>query len=241
MKRSQPSSLPEQGEKTLAQLRPQPGEIVHLESHSPRKRYSVQLIGLREGGSVIVSAPRQVAMTGGLNEGAALTLRLMAGNWICAFETRLLKIQSSPYPHWHLAYPSRVDTQRVRQHTRVPVNLAVGVDLDEAMPGGGEYPLRAWCTNIHLAGACIEAPRQLAREGQKIFVTARVRVAGIDHVLLMPALVRNVHESEGGRFSVISHGVEFVDLEEETRLILAGFVYQQHLIEAGLMHVGDGV
>lgn len=140
MNRSQPT-LPRQGEKTLAQLRPQPGEIVRLESHSPPKRYSVQLIGLREGASVIVSAPRQVATTRPLNEGAALTLRLMAGNWVCAFETRLLKIHSAPYPHWHLAYPSRVDAQRVRQHTRVPVNLAVVVDLDEPEPGAASIRL----------------------------------------------------------------------------------------------------
>lgn len=233
------SALSGPSETTLMQLRPQPGERVRLETRSPRGRYNVQLIGLREGGSVMVTAPRRAGAPLLLSEGAPVTLRLMAGNWICAFETRLLKTQASPYPHWHLAYPAQVDAQRVRTHTRVPVNLAVAVDLDEQEPGGGEDPVNAWCTDIHLAGACIEAPRRLARVGQKLFVTARVAVAGIDHVLLVPALVRNVYESETGHFSVVSHGVEFVDLEEETQLILAGFVYQQHLIEAGLLVPGE--
>lgn len=75
----------------------------------------------------------------------------------------------------------------------------------------------------------------MARVGQQLFVTARVSVAAMDHVLLLPARVQNVLESESGRFGVISHGVEFLELEEETRLLLAGFVYQQHLIESGLL------
>jgi hypothetical protein len=240
MNRFQPA-LAGKSEKTLAQLKPQIGERVRLETRSPRGRYSVQLIGLREGASVIVSAPRTSGTPLLLNEGAPVTLRLMAGNWICAFDTRLLKIQTTPYHHWHLAYPTRIDAQRVRQHTRVPVNLAVAVDIDDLEPAAVDYPMTACCTDIHLAGACIEAPRLLARVGQKIFITARIAVAGIDHVLLVPALVRNVHESESGSFSVISHGVEFVDLEEETQLILAGFVYQQHLIETGLLASGEEV
>lgn len=232
MNRSHPAR-PESNGKTLMQYRPQPGERAQLETRSPRGRYSVLLIGLREGGSVIVSAPRSNGAPLLLHEGAHLTLRLMAGNWVCAFETRLLRAQNAPYGHWHLAWPEQVDAQRIRRHTRVPVNLAVAVELDDQEPG--HFPLNAWCTDIHLAGACIEAPRRLARVGQQLFVTARVSVAAMDHVLLLPARVQNVLESESGRFGVISHGVEFLELEEETRLLLAGFVYQQHLIESGLL------
>lgn len=221
--------------KTLAELRPQVGERVRLETRSPRGRYTVQLIGFREGGSVIVSAPRNSGTPVPINEGAPLTVRLMAGNWICAFETRLLKVSGSPYPHWHLACPAQVESHRVRHHTRVPVNLAVSVDVDEMDSASGSFPVKACCTDIHTAGACIEASRILGKAGQKLFVSARVSVNGIDHIILAPAIVRNVYEGESGCFSVIGHGIEFVDLEEDTQLILAGFVYQQYLIETGYL------
>lgn len=234
MTRFQPA-LDGQVAKTLAELRPQVGERVRLETRSPRGRYTVQLIGFREGGSVIVSAPRSTGSPLLINEGAPLTVRLMAGNWICAFETRLLKVNTGPYPHWHLAYPTQIESHRVRHHTRVPVNLAVSVDLDEMEGASGGFPVKAYCTDIHTAGACIESSRILGKAGQKLFVSARVAVNGIDHVILAPAIVRNVYESESGSFSVISHGVEFVDLEEDTQLILAGFVYQQYLIETGYL------
>jgi len=234
MTRFQPA-LDGQVAKTLAELRPQIGERVRLETRSPRGRYTVQLIGFRDGGSVIVSAPRSTGTPVLFNEGAPLTVRLMAGNWICAFETRLLKVITSPYPHWHLACPTQVESHRVRHHTRVPVNLAVSVDTDDMDTAVGGVPVKAWCTDIHTSGACIEANRILGKVGQKLFVTARVAVNGIDHVILAPAIVRNTYEGEKGSFSVIGHGVEFVDLEEDTRLILTGFVYQQYLVETGYL------
>ncbi len=227
--------------KTLAELRPQVGERVRLETRSPRARYAVQLIGFRDGGSVLVSAPRASGGVPPLNEGAPLTARLMAGNWICTFDTRLLKIQSQPYPVWHLEYPAALDVQRVRHHTRVPVNLRVSVDCDEHSTPAAAFPVTALCSDIHVSGACIESSRLLGRVDDKLYITARVSVSGIDHVILAPAIVRNLYESEAGSFPVISHGVEFVDLEEDTRLILAGFVYQQHLIETGYLSASTGV
>lgn len=222
--------------KTLAELKPQIGERVRLETRSPRGRYVVQLVGFREGNSVIVTAPRGNSGPLPLNEGAPVTLRLMAGNWICAFETRVLKVQGQPFGYWHLEYPSRLDTQRVRHHTRVPVNLRVSVDLDDGEhPGEHHQTLSACCTDIHVQGACIEANRMLGRVDDKIYIMARVQVSGIDHVILAPAVIRNLFESENGSFPLISHGVEFVDLEEDTRLILAGFVYQQYLVETGYL------
>ncbi|WP_432695817.1 flagellar brake protein [Marinobacterium sp. YM272] len=234
MSRAQPS-LEGTTLKSFAELRPRIGERVRLETRSPRGRHLVQLVGFRENGSVIVTAPRGSATPVLLNEGAPLTVRLMAGNWVCAFDTRLLRIQNHPYPYWHLAYPEQVDAQRVRHHTRVPVNLRVSVDQDDGVAHAGDFPVSACCTDIHLAGACLEASRVLGRTGEKIFVTARLSVSGIDHVLLAPAIIRNVYETEGGAFRVVSHGVEFVDLEEETQLILAGFVYQQFLVETGYL------
>lgn len=226
--------------KTLAELKPQIGERIRLEGRSARARYAVQLIGLREGGSVLVSAARPAAGGPMLREGTPLTARLMVGNWICVFDTRLLKIQNQPYPLWHLAYPEQVDVQRVRYLTRVPVNLRVSLDVDEPGLALGTFPVSALCSDIHTEGACIEANRLLARVGDKLYMTARVSVSGIDHVILAPAIVRNLYESEAGAFPVISHGVEFVDLEEDTRLILAGFVYQQYLIETGYLSVEPG-
>lgn len=216
---------------TLADIDPAVGAKVRLEVRSPHQRFTVQLLGYRERQSLLVSQPRQTV--GALHEGIRLTARMMSGNYLCSFDTRLLQARSRPFGYWHLEYPERVELQRIRRHTRVSIVLSVHVERDD--PGvlvSGEAQ-SAICRDISLQGALLESRQPLAAPGERLFVTARVRVAGIDHLLLLPALVRNQQQSETGAINVFTQGVEFVDLEEETRLVLAGFVYEQRLLRLG--------
>lgn len=224
-----------QSVRTLSELNPRIGEKVQIETRTPRGRYSVQLLGYRENGSMMVTAPRKSVA---INEGARVTVRLMSGNYICAFSARVLKIQTSPFAYWHLEYPTDTEVRRIRSHTRVPVNLMVSVD--EFEPGKGlrlDWPVNAYCKDISLKGACLEAPVTLGKQGEKLFVTTRFKVAGVDQVVLLSAQIRSVQQTEGGITKVVSHGIEFIDQDEESNLILAGFVYQQFLIETGHLEI----
>ncbi|MCP4596270.1 flagellar brake protein [Neptuniibacter sp.] len=221
--------------RTLAELNPRIGEKVQIETRTPRGRYSVQLLGYREASSLMVSAPKKASS---INEGARVTVRLMSGNYICAFSAKVLKIQSNPYPYWHLEYPKDTEVRRIRSHTRVPVNLVVSVD--EYEPDSGlrhDWPVTSYCTDISIKGACVDAPVALGKVGDKLFVTTRFQVAGVDQVVLTPALIRSVTPSEEGITKVLSHGLEFLELDDETHLILTSFVYQQFLIETGHLEI----
>ncbi|MGB0204329.1 MAG: flagellar brake protein [Neptuniibacter sp.] len=221
--------------RTLADLNPRIGEKVQIETKSPRAKFAVQLLGYREGSSLIVSAPKK---SSSINEGARVTVRLMSGNFICAFSAKLLKIQNIPYPHWHLEYPKETEVRRIRSYTRVPVNLVVSVDEFEAGTGlMHDWPVTAMCKDISLKGACLNASVAFGKAGDKIFMTTRFKVAGVDQVVLTPAVIRSVTPSEEGITKIVSHGLEFLELDEETHLMLAGFVYQQFLIETGHMEI----
>ncbi|MGH1462702.1 MAG: flagellar brake protein [Neptuniibacter sp.] len=217
--------------RTLAELNPKVGEKVQIETKTPRAKYAVQLLGYREGSSIIVSAPKKSST---INEGAKVTVRLMSGNFICAFSAKILKIQSFPYTHWHLEYPKETEVRRIRSFTRVPVNLVVSVDEYESGSGlHHDWPITAFCKDISLKGACVNAPVALGKAGDKLFMTTRFQVAGVDQVVLTPALIRSITPSEEGITKIVSHGLEFLELDEETHLMLAGFVYQQFLVETG--------
>lgn len=212
---------------SLLSLRPQPGEAVRLEVRMPRARYSVRLIGVSEE-ALWVSAPKSPRVV--LTEGALLTARMIAGNRICAFSTRLLKAQTHPVAYWVLAMPQQLELTRLREHTRVPVNLTVTLEPDDSDTAAG---FSALCVDLCLRGAAIETPLQAATLEQRLFMTARVSVAGIDHIILAPARVCSVTPIEQGGYRYFRYGLEFFDLEEDTRLVLAGFVYQQWLFECG--------
>ncbi|MDY6891984.1 MAG: flagellar brake protein [Pseudomonadota bacterium] len=226
--------LPGNRLKSLAELNPMIGEKVRLEVGTPRQRFTVQLIGLKKNQSLLVTRPK-LTSPGLLHAGTRFTARLMSGNYLCSFETRLLQVQSQPFPYWHLAYPKQVELRRVRQHTRVAVNLAVRIEADEcALPGSGAA-ITACCRDLSLSGARIDAARALGQPGDALFVTARVSVAGMDQMLLLPARICSQQQSAAGLLAAFSHGVEFIDLEEETRLVLAGFIYQQQLLNSGYL------
>lgn len=223
--------------RTLAELKPRIGEKVQIETRTPRAKYSVQLLGYKEGGSLLVSAPKKPST---VNEGARVTVRIISGNFICAFSAKVLKIQSSPYNHWHLEYPKETEVRRIRSYTRVPVNLMVSVDEFETDAGlQHDWPIAALCKDISLKGACVTAPVAMGKVGDKLFMTTRFKVAGVDQVVLAPAVVKSVTPSDEGITKVVSHGLEFMELDEETHLILTGFVYQQFLIETGHMEMLD--
>lgn len=220
---------------SLAELAPSVGEQLRLEVRAPNQKLAVRLLGYREPTSLLVSAPRIPPNGAAVHQGTRMMARLMVGDYLCTFETRLMQVQTRPFSYWHLEYPARIDCRRIRKAARIPINLSVRVEKSDMGFDAAEGAQAAICRDISLQGGCLETSRPLAQSGERLFVTVRVSVAGMDHLLLLPALVRNVQQQETGTVPVFSQGVEFVDLEEDTRLVLAGFVYEQQLLAAGLI------
>ncbi|MBV0933561.1 PilZ domain-containing protein [Marinobacterium weihaiense] len=219
----------------LAQLGLASGEKIRLEVRALRQRVVVPLLGFKEHQSLMVGKPRMAPGAAVLHEGTRFMARMMHGNYLCTFETRLIQVQTRPFGYWHLEYPEWVELRRVRRHSRVGMVLSVRVEPDDPVMLDSSVAQTAICRDISLSGARLESARPLGQPGEQVFVTARVSVAGMVHLLLLPALLRSVTQSESGVIDVFSHGVEFVDLEEETRLVLAGFVYEQQLLGLGML------
>ncbi|MFC6668870.1 flagellar brake protein [Marinobacterium aestuariivivens] len=195
---------------SLDDLKLRPGDRLRVESRSPRSRFASELIGYRRGASVLISAPRAGALAGRIVEGAQVTVRLMAGNRIGAFSTRLSHITTTPYGCWHLEYPATVEVRRIRASARVPVRLQVAVDSqDDDSPLHGTPPCPGLCTDISLQGACIETSRPVGQPGDPLFLTLRMAVAGIDQVLLVPAIVRNLGSEQVAGTRIFRQGSSF--------------------------------
>lgn len=224
---------------TLAELAPACGEKIRLEVRASRQRLVAPLLGYKESQTVMVSVPRSGPGSAVLREGTRFVARLMNGNYLCTFETRLVAVQSHPFAYWHLEYPEKIEMRRIRSHTRVATVLSVRVEPDDPAMLAGESTQSAICRDFSLLGARLESSRPLGQPGEKLYMTARVSVAGVVHLLLLPALIRSLQQSESGVIDVFSQGVEFVDLEEETRLVLAGFVYEQQLLGMGVLEASE--
>lgn len=209
------------------------GERVQLETRSGRGRYNVRFVGFFADRGLLVSLPALKGAPKLLAEGTPVTLRFMALNRACAFASRVQKAQLAPLPLLYLDFPGEGEAVKVRKATRVRSRLIISLDeVEEGVLGGG-WPRQAVCSDISLHGARVEASDLLGEVGDELFMTARVKVGEVDQVLLVRCLIRNLEELDDpytGDYRII-HGVEFFDLDEETQLILTGFVYQQMLRE----------
>lgn len=216
---------------SLADLRLQIGEAVRVEIKAPRGRYTAKLLGYAANGGLIISSPGRNSQSVSplVNEGNLASIRLMAGNRICSFTSKILKIADQPFGYWIIENPARTDIRRVRKYSRVPVRVMVSVDDYDDMGERQDLPMTGLCIDISRGGACLQLPRALGEVGDKFFLTTRMQIDDMDQVLLTPIRLRNLHTSG----SEVNHGVEFIELDEDSRLIVTAFVYQQFLVETG--------
>ncbi len=215
------------------ELRIPVGERVRLETLAPKRRLDVTYVGSLAEQGILVSLPIVRKRPLLLVEGSNVNLRLVALNRACAFTTRVIKSLHAPLPLLMLAYPRRVEAVTIRTTTRAATRLIVSLDEVEEGHGIGRWPRQAICSDISFFGARIESSDMLADCGEQLLMTARMPVGDLDQVLLVRCRVCNLEEVEDparGEYRIV-HGVEFIDLDEESRLILNGYVYQQLLRE----------
>lgn len=220
-------------EVTFATLKPPVGTPLQLECTGMSQRLSARLLGYQEHGSLMISTPKVAGSPLKLIDGAKLEVKLISGVSLCSFRSQLICSYDKPHAHWHLAYPEHVTTKPLRNKVRVPVNLLVAADeyKEGSLPSEAGWPQTILCTDISLSGLNLLAKQPLGDKGDRFYLNLRLRVADEDQVVLAPAFLRKTPEATGK--SGYKHGLEFFDLNDNARLVLAGFVYQQCLLEAG--------
>ncbi|MBN3561570.1 flagellar brake protein [Aliamphritea spongicola] len=220
--------------KTLADFKLQIGEPVRVEIKAPKGHYMTSLVGVVENSGVFIQAPKNAyGETVLITEGNIITLRLLSNNRIITFASKLLKQYDLPVSYWLLEYPGRIESKQIRSNSRVPVNLMVSVDDFDDMSHRDDLPCSALGVDISLSGCCVQYGQTLGDIGDRFYLTTRVKVADIEHVILTPVELRNLHRGSEAGSVVINHGFKFIDLDEDSRLILIAFTYQQFLVETG--------
>ncbi|MFM2287296.1 MAG: hypothetical protein RL684_439, partial [Pseudomonadota bacterium] len=123
------------------------------------------LIGYVQREGVIVTAPPPHKTLGAVIEGDAFVCRAFGGKHAVAFNTKVLKVQSAPFPHIYLHYPTQVEVVEVRKNTRVPMSLAISVAKTVE---GAEVKYDATLLDLSLSGAALSAPVALAAAGDAV-------------------------------------------------------------------------
>lgn len=199
------------------------------------RRHSCQVVGFQPQASLIVTIPMVNGKIMLVREGQSMIVRLLSGNHVCAFTSRILTQQLKPYPYMHLEYPKELESIVVRKSLRTDTELVVSVfppganrrDLSQALPGA--------ITNISTSGALLKLKDKLGEVGEEIYLSTRLTIGGIKEYLHTAAIIRNqrMGAKKEDASLVYSYGVEFTEVRKESVIALHGYVYEQLINSLG--------
>lgn len=208
------------------------GDVIGLESITAKSRYPVKLVGYLEGQSIIVTVPRINGKEFLLKSGTLLRVRMIADNYACGFQTKVLSHHASPYMHIHLEYPEKLEAVAVREASRVRLSLPVSIDEVDKDMLIGEWPRSEVLVDVSNTGARIQCAEGLAPVGSELDLKFSVSVDDIRRDLSIRSTVRNITEvSDPEQGEVFQYGVQFQPISDNDRVYICGYVYEQMLYQ----------
>lgn len=216
---------------TLDEVKLLPGDALQLQPlvEGQQERLTVRIIGVMKPKSVLVTAPMIDGKLIFVREAQPFLVRAFSGLNVCAFKSKVLKAQHTPFPYLHLAYPETVQLMRIRKAVRARVQVITAIHDRE----GGKQIGAGRIVDLSVGGAKILSPSAVGAKDQEVFLVFKIKLDDIEEIINTPATIRSVIEEddEDGR-KATALGVQFGELQQQQRLLIMNLVYQYLLKES---------
>ncbi len=191
-------------------------------------RYYVKLVGFLDGKSIIVTTPRAQGAALRIANDQQFIVRLVSGNAAKGFNATAIYSTTRPYPHIHLTFPDNLESTTVRKAERIECKLIVSVQNEE---DGKTFDKRksASMQNLSTVGAQLTTNEALGDKGDKISIACKVNVAKFEQYLNITGIIRRISEKENDDDSKLEYGIEFMIPDDNDKLLLHAFIYEQLL------------
>jgi len=203
------------------------GSTLELESKTDDilKNLHSELIGHAQNQSIILTHPKKDNIPVQVDVGDRFFVSLKQGDAYVTFETEVVAVLNSPYPHLHATYPEDIRTGSLRKNNRVPAapaNMHLVMDEDEPNP-----PISI--QNISCSGACLASEKRLGEVNNQFQIDLQ---AGVGHSpVRVGCMIRYVRKVTGKDQPMFHHGVEFIGMDAEVQLFLWKFVQESISIQ----------
>ena len=214
---------------TFADVRIRPGDRLQLQLPPAlgSERPIVRLIGYLEPASLMVTHPVLNGQRVPFREEDKIVARVFTSQKAFAFDTYVIRTCTIPYPYLHLSFPTRIQGSVIRKSPRVKMTLKATIG-GPAIAGKTHFPVQI--TNLSADGALVRAPEGMWGKGQDVTLAFQVRLHHVDAKLEVEAIIRSIVQEasrEGGDDFGYSHGLQFINVGPNDRMILQGLIYQQ--------------
>ncbi|WP_144394794.1 flagellar brake protein [Pleionea sediminis] len=209
------------------------GDVMQIQvSAESEARYPVKLLGFLPDCSVIISAPSEKkGKPIFLKEDQLVTLRFVVNHVASGFTSKVLGMRTSPSPYIHLEMPKEVEAVEVRNAVRVNTEIPATL-INETHKSN---PMAVNLVNLSVLGGRLESQKKIALIGDELSLTMTLSLDDIDKVVTLDCVVRNKgkvderKEGEEGSQILNWYGFHFKFQDDEDRLLLKAFVYQEIL------------
>lgn len=200
------------------------GTVITLDMASPARRDQVSLIGYKADKALVVSIPEK-ALKNELEEGSLLKARFLIKTGFVNFAARVMSIVAEPFPHMYLSYPSSVEIRKVRSSERIKTRISANIDSDFNIDA--VWPKEGVIEDLSKTGAKIRSRDRLGEFGHELLLDFDLELRDMVRNVGLAAIIRNAHvESEVMGEPHFVFGVQFLELNDDARLILNNFIYE---------------
>lgn len=206
----------------LTKLSPKVGTTLKLDFEGPVLHAATKLIGYLANRSILVSTPSKNGKPLLFKPGRIVMVRFMINQRIAGFKSSVLEEHLHPYPYLHLEYPDEVEFIQIRNAPRVDVQIIVSVYPENGLDNEKSGIL----TDLSRSGSKLLMRDDLFKPGDPLRISFKLKIDNQEKIMQIEALARS--RGTSGESSV-AYGIEFVDLEDQQRVLLDAYVNRQLL------------
>lgn len=207
------------------------------------ERLMVKVIGYVENVSLLTTSPMINGLRVPLRDNDRLVVRVFANQNAFGFDTNVLRVNKLPFEYLHLEFPKRIQGAVIRKSPRIRTKLISNViqpdESGEFQMGNPEYRHAGLVLNLSADGAQMQAKQVLAQKNDNLRISFRVNLHDVDAVITVGAIVRSiiVHDplTNDVKTNTVMHGLQFLDMSSNDRLILQSMIYQKMIEQPHLL------
>lgn len=224
---------------SFADMRLRVGDRLQIEPPAAvsAERHMCKVIGWLDNLSLLVTTPMVNGLRVPLRDNDKVVARIFANQNAFAFDTDVMRAVKIPFDHLHLTFPTRIQGAVIRKSPRIKMRIISTVSPlppDSNTPQESASRFSAIMLNVSADGALIQAKQPLAEKNGRIRLAFRVNLHDVDAMLTVTAVVRSLFAEEG-KVGAICHGVQFLEMESNDRLILQSMIYQKMIEQPQLV------
>ncbi|NEX62383.1 flagellar brake protein [Noviherbaspirillum galbum] len=188
-------------------------------------QYFCSLVGFAKGEFLIIRLPANVQGQGPFREGDKLTVRVFSGVKVCSFDVTVMRLYEQPLHCFHVSFPDQVLGTSLRSAMRIKVDIPASL----TKPGDAAF---AACPvlldNVSISGALVAAPAEIGKPEEKVQLQFSIFSQPLDLEMSITAnaMIRNVVAEGDGDAKRYLIGVEFIDLDSTSQIVLQNLAYK---------------